>query len=50
MPAVEWIDRGYRGYEFPPRPELLGMLLVDLRFGFFVTAPVMLLALVAPLL
>jgi hypothetical protein len=48
MPAVEWIDRGYRGYEFPPRPELLAMLLFDHRFGLFVTAPLMLLALAAP--
>jgi len=48
MPPVQWIDRGYRGYEFPPKLELLRMLLVDLRFGLFVAAPVMLLALLAP--
>ena len=50
MPPVEWIDRGYQGYEFPPKPRLLLMLLADHRFGLFVSAPVLLLALAAPLL
>jgi hypothetical protein len=49
MPAVEWIDRGYRGYQFPPVPELLRMLLVDYRFGLFVTGPLLLLAVGYPL-
>lgn len=48
MPPVEWIDRGYQGYQFPPDPELLGMLLFDYRFGLFVAAPILLLALALP--
>jgi len=48
MPPVEWIERGYQGYEFPPHLELLWMLLADYRFGLFVTAPVLLPALAAP--
>ncbi len=48
MPAVQWSDRGYQGYEVPPDPELLWMLLADIRFGLFVSAPVLLLALAAP--
>ncbi len=50
MPPVQWIDRGYQGYEFPPDPSLLWMLLTDHRFGLFVAAPVLLPALAAPLL
>jgi hypothetical protein len=48
MPAVEWIDRGYQGYQFPPDPSLLGMLLVDHRFGLFTAGPIFLLALAFP--
>lgn len=48
MPPVQWIERGYQGYQFPPSPELLWMLLADYRFGLFVSAPVFLLALAAP--
>ena len=48
MPPVEWIDRGYQGYQFPPVPELLWLLLFDYRFGLFVVAPVLMLALAAP--
>jgi len=50
MPPVEWSDRGYRGYEFPPMPDLLWRLLLDHRFGLFTSAPVLLLALAAPFL
>lgn len=48
MPPVQWIDRGYQGYQFPPSGELLWMLLMDHRFGLFVSGPVFLLALAAP--
>jgi hypothetical protein len=48
MPPVEWIDLGYKGYQFPPVPELLRMLLVDHRFGLFVAGPVFLLAFAYP--
>jgi hypothetical protein len=48
MPAVEFIERGYQGYQFPPVPSLLGMLVLDYRFGLFVCAPILLLALIAP--
>ena len=47
MPPVEWIDLGYQGVGGPQR-ELLVRLLFDLRFGLFVTCPVLLLALAAP--
>ncbi len=49
MPAVEWIGVGYRGVG-APKAELLWLLLFDLRFGLFVTAPVLALALFAPIL
>ena len=48
MPPVEFIDRGYQGYQFPPDPGLFGMLLVDYRFGLFVAGPILLLALALP--
>jgi hypothetical protein len=48
MPRVEYIERGYQGYEFPPRLSLLSMLLFDYRFGLFVSAPILALAVVAP--
>lgn len=48
MPPVEWIDRGYQGYQFPPVPDLLRMLLVDHRFGLFVAGPIFLLAFAYP--
>lgn len=48
MPPVEFIDRGYRGYQFPPDPGLFGMLLFDYRFGLFVAGPILLLALALP--
>jgi len=48
MPPVQWIDRGYQGYQFPPDPELIFMLLFDLRFGLFVVGPILLLALAEP--
>jgi len=48
MPPVEWIELGYQGYGWP-QLELLWMLACDYRFGLFVTAPVMLLALAYPL-
>ena len=48
MPPVQWSDRGYQGYQFPPQPELLWMLLADIRFGLFISAPILLLALAAP--
>lgn len=48
MPPVQWSDRGYQGYQFPPDPGILGMLLFDYRFGLFVAAPLTILALAAP--
>jgi hypothetical protein len=49
MPPVEWIELGYQGYG-GPQLELLWMLAFDGRFGIFVTCPLFLLALAAPLL
>lgn len=43
MPPVPWSDLGYQGYG-PPQLELFLALGFDLRFGLFVTAPVLLLA------
>ena len=48
MPPVEFIDRGYQGYQFPPDPGLFGMLLFDYRFGLFVAGPILLVALALP--
>jgi len=48
MPPVEWIDLGYKGYQFPPVPHLLWTLLFDYRYGLFVSAPLLLLALASP--
>ena len=47
MPAVAWIDQGYRGMS-PPQPDLLLALAVDRRYGLFVSCPLFLLALAAP--
>lgn len=49
MPPVEWIEIGYQGVG-GPQLELLNMLWFDHRFGLFVVAPVLLLALLAPFL
>jgi hypothetical protein len=49
MPPVEWIELGYQGYGFP-QLELLFLLACDYRFGLFVTCPLFLLALAAPVL
>jgi glycosyltransferase involved in cell wall biosynthesis len=48
MPPVEWIELGYRGYGWP-QFELLLSLAFDYRFGLFVSAPLLLLALLVPL-
>jgi hypothetical protein len=48
MPPVEWIDLGYQGYGWP-QLELLLALAFDYRFGFFVSSPLMLLAVLCPL-
>jgi len=49
MPPVEYIDIGYQGIgRFSP--ELFPMLLLDPRFGLFITAPVLVLGLAAPFL
>ena len=45
MPPVKWIERGYQGYG-PPQLELLRSLVIEPQFGLFVSAPVLLLALV----
>ncbi len=47
MPAVAWIDQGYRGMS-PPQPDLLAALMFDKRYGLFVSCPLFLLALAAP--
>jgi hypothetical protein len=49
MPPVEWIDIGYQGVGMP-QWELLEMLWFDHRFGLFVVAPLLLLAVFAPVL
>lgn len=48
MPPVEWIGDGYQGFTLP-QFELLRKLLFDYRYGLFVTCPLFLLALAAPL-
>lgn len=48
MPAVEWIDVGYQGFG-GPQPDLLVLLLFEYRYGLFITAPLLLLSLAAPL-
>lgn len=49
MPPVEWIDIGYQGVGLP-QWELLKMLWFDHRFGLFVVAPLLLLAVFVPVL
>lgn len=48
MPPVRWIDRGYQGYS-GPQMDVLWMLLFDHRFGLVVTAPLLALGIIAPL-
>jgi hypothetical protein len=48
MPPVEWIERGYQGVT-GPQLDLLMALAFDYRFGLFVTSPLMLLGLLAPI-
>jgi len=48
MPPVEWIERGYQGYGWP-QIELLLALAFDHRFGLFVSSPLMLLAILCPM-
>ncbi len=47
MAPVEWIEIGYKGVG-GFTPELFRMLLIDSRFGLFITAPMLLLGLAAP--
>ncbi|MFN2399237.1 MAG: hypothetical protein ABR543_11440 [Gemmatimonadaceae bacterium] len=47
MPPVRWIELGYQGYG-GPQLELLYALAFDHRFGLFMAAPVLLLALACP--
>ncbi|MEO8295416.1 MAG: hypothetical protein ABI613_07880 [Gemmatimonadota bacterium] len=47
MPPVEWVDIGYQGVG-GFGADLFRMLLIDSRFGLFVTAPILVLALAAP--
>lgn len=47
MPPVDWIGEGYQGFTLP-QAELLRKLLFDYRYGLFITCPLFLLALVAP--
>lgn len=49
MPPVAWVERGYRGFEWP-QLELLLSLALDYRYGLFVSSPLLLLALLSPLL
>jgi hypothetical protein len=48
MPAVEWSDAGYQGVAWP-QLELAKALAFDYRYGLFVSCPLFLLALAAPL-
>jgi hypothetical protein len=50
MPPVKYIEQGYQGFTPYPQPDLLGSLLFNHHFGLFVCAPILLLALVCPLL
>jgi hypothetical protein len=47
MPAVEWSDHGYRGFDVP-QPDLALALAFDYRFGLFASCPLFLLAFMAP--
>ncbi len=47
MPPVEWSDLGYQGVT-GPQGDLFWSLLLDPRFGLFITAPALSLALFAP--
>ena len=47
MPPVEGIEVGYRGFTWL-QPDLMARLLLDYRYGLFVTCPLLLLALLAP--
>lgn len=49
MPPVEWIEQGYQGYRLLPYADILVSLLVDYRYGFFTSAPILLLAIGTPL-
>lgn len=49
MPPVEYIDLGYQGYS-APQLELAASLLFDPRYGLFVAAPILALAVAAPFL
>jgi hypothetical protein len=49
MPPVEWIDVGYQGFGLP-HADILKALLIDYRYGLFLTSPVLLLALASPFL
>lgn len=47
MPAVNYTDRGWRGFGWPS-PSVIGHNLFDLRYGLVPFAPLLLLALVPP--
>jgi hypothetical protein len=47
MPPVEWSDLGYQGIT-APQSDLFWTLLLDPRFGLFITAPALVLGLFAP--
>jgi hypothetical protein len=47
MPPVEWIERGYQGVQMP-QLDLFVMLGFDHRFGLFIAAPILALALACP--
>jgi hypothetical protein len=47
MPSVEGVEVGYRGFTWL-QPDLMGRLLLDYRYGLFLTCPLLLLALLAP--
>jgi hypothetical protein len=47
MPPVQWIEEGYQGYGLP-QVELLVSLLVDHKYGLFISCPLFLLALAYP--
>jgi hypothetical protein len=49
MPPVAWIERGYQGFS-GPQLDLFASLLLDYRFGLFVTAPILALAFLYPVL
>ncbi|MGQ0542312.1 MAG: hypothetical protein ACT4O9_10755 [Blastocatellia bacterium] len=48
MPPANFTELGYRGFSFP-QPDLLFETAFNIRYGLFISAPILLLALVVPI-